>query len=367
MESIEIIIIGAGVVGLACARELSQTGKELLIIENNENIGQETSSRNSEVLHAGIYYQKDSLKAKFCADGKKLLYQYCETHQINYQKIGKLILASNNDEIDKLNKIHQQAIDCGVDDLRVLNKRQIHELEPQVQAFQGLYSPSTGIIDSHGLMLSLLGQAQDHGAMLAVNSKFINAKAQNNYTSVTIATGQENMTLQAKHFINCTGLNASIIANNISDLNTTVPSTYYYKGNYFSINGKSPFNHLIYPIPESGGLGIHSTNDLNGSVRFGPDVEYTDKIDYKVNLQQAQTFQKSIAQYWPEINNHTLKPEFVGIRPKCRKIEHGANDFNIQHLPRGDGSITNLYGIESPGLTASLAIAKHIKSLIIKD
>lgn len=367
MESIEYLVVGAGVVGLACAYEISKISNEVLIIDNNSDIGQETSARNSEVIHAGIYYPKDSLKARLCARGKELLYQYCDTYKVNYKRCGKLVVAQSEDEEAKLNEIMRLAKVCDVNDLQLLNSQEVEKIEPSISTYKAILSPSTGIIDSHGLMLSLKGQIQDNAGMLAVKSKLLEAKYIGDYIEAKVLSDNSEIQIKVKNIINCAGLYASEVSQNIHGFGHSTLPTFFYKGCYFTINSKSPFEHLIYPIPEPGGLGIHSINDISGKVRFGPDVEYSTSIDYSIDDNKIEKFQKAIARYWPDIINHELYSDFVGIRPKVLKIEDGINDFNIQHIKKGTTSITNLLGIESPGLTASLAISELIKANILKD
>lgn len=365
MDSIEYLVIGAGVIGLACAMELSKISNEVVVIDTNDSIGQETSSRNSEVIHAGIYYNKDSLKARFCASGKNKLYNYCDLHKVSYNKIGKLIVAQSEVELDTIRQLIEQAKNCGVNDLKLLTPNEIARIEPNIKAYKALLSPSTGIIDSHGFMLSLQGQIEDRGGMMAVQSKLLKATVKGDFVEAVLQSGQEVMTLNVRNIINSAGLFASNVSNSISGFDNINLPTHYYKGSYFSIPGKSPFNHLIYPVPEPGGLGIHSVNDMSGKVRFGPDVEYTESLDYSINGSKVEKFVDAISKYWPDVMLTQLQADFVGIRPKTIKIEDGGNDFNIQYIKKGKTSLTNLFGIESPGLTASLAIGEYVKDRIL--
>ncbi|WP_135077585.1 NAD(P)/FAD-dependent oxidoreductase [Terasakiella sp. SH-1] len=363
-ECVQAIVIGAGVVGLACARELAKAGKEVIIIEAETAIGMGTSSRNSEVIHAGIYYPKNSLKARLCVEGKHLLYDYCDSHGVPYKKLGKLIVATSKEQIDTLKSIQQKAKENGVDDLIWLNKEETYKAEPALKAEAALLSPSTGIIDTHAYMLSLLGDAEEHGAMLALNSPVLSGRLTE--TGVTLQVGGDSpMEIFTELLINCSGLNAIKLARTIQGFPAPdIPQDYYCKGNYFSLATKAPFSHLIYPVPEKAGLGVHLTLDMGGQARFGPDVEWLengDHINYDVCSKRGEKFYDAIRAYWPELKEGDLHADYSGVRPKIQKPDEEAKDFLIQG-PQEHGILgfINLFGIESPGLTSSLAIAREV-------
>lgn len=352
-------MIGAGVVGLACARAIAATGRDVVILESNETIGMETSSRNSEVIHAGIYYPQNSLKANTCIQGKKQLYEYCTQKNIPYKNTGKLIVASNDQQLQKLHDIKQKAAVNGVNDLVFYSKSQINELAPGVNAQQALYSPSTGIIDSHAYMISLLGDAEAAGAMLAVNSKVISGTVIDDSIVLKIKADID-LEIKTNLLINCAGLHASKLSKLINGItDSEIPETYYRKGNYFTYSNKVPFRTLVYPVPEPGGLGIHSTMDLGGQTRFGPNVEWIEDLNYDVNPDLKSAFVNAIRSYWPEVDEQCLQHGYAGIRPSLADKQGGWKDFVVKrHNVAGDCTVWGLYGIESPGLTASLAIAQ---------
>lgn len=365
-EKIGAVVIGAGVIGLACARELSMRGIETLIIERHDDIGQEISSRNSEVIHAGLYYSPGSLKARFCVQGNRALYDYCTQRGIALQYCGKLIVATAADQEDKLAQLLDQARSNGVADVRMITREEAVALEPHLSCTAALLSPSTGIIDSHALMLSLLGDAENHGATLALRSQVIRGETACGSTLLQITSGDEETTLKAKIVINAAGLSAPAIASRVTGLAAQhVPQAYYAKGNYFSLSARAPFSRLIYPIPELGGLGVHLTLDLGGQARFGPDVEWIDSIDYSVNPRRADGFYAEVRKYWRDLPDNTLEPAYCGIRPKITNRHAASADFLIQG-PEAHGipGLINLFGIESPGLTSCLPIAEHVCALL---
>jgi len=361
INKIECAVIGAGVIGLAVARELTLNGREVIILEAESSIGTGTSSRNSEVIHAGIYYQSNSLKARLCVEGKKNLYNYCKTRGVPFKRCGKLIVAANKEQIHNLQLIHRKAIENNVNDLIWLNQNEVYELEPELSAFAALFSPSTGIVDSHALMLSYQGDAENNGAVTAFNSPILTGEIKHNSILLNVG-GSQPTKLSCQNVINCAGLHAQSIANKLIGLNQKyVPEIHYAKGNYFSLIGKNPFKHLIYPIPEEAGLGTHLTLDLGGQARFGPDVEWIKNIDYSVDASRGQSFHNSIQNYWPGIKNHSLQPSYSGIRPKLNGATGTSTDFMISGPQmHGVEGLVNLFGIESPGLTASLAISKEV-------
>lgn len=365
MDKIDYVVIGAGVVGLAIARKLAVLGNDVIIIEKETAIGTETSSRNSEVIHAGIYYPTNSLKAKLCVQGNQLLYEYCEQHNVDFKRCGKLIVATNNNQIKELQALQQQAVANNVPTLTWLDKDQVTALEPELNTVCALLSPSTGIIDSHGYMLALQGDLEANGGMIALNSPVQSAKLTTEGIILTIA-GDEPFQLLAKNVINCAGLYATQLAQNFAGLpKQYIPKGYYAKGSYFSLAKRAPFSHLIYPVPEAGGLGVHLTLDLAGQARFGPDVEWITELDYSVDQQRCNKFYAAIRNYWPNLPDDTLQAAYSGIRPKITPQGATAADFRIDSsTTHGVNGLINLFGIESPGLTASLAIADYVVTLL---
>jgi L-2-hydroxyglutarate oxidase LhgO len=362
-DSVECVVIGAGVVGLAVARALALSGREVVILEATDCIGSATSSRNSEVIHAGIYYPTGSAKARLCVAGKHKLYAYCEAHGIEHRRLGKLIVATTEAQIGELHRLRAQAIANDVHDLEFIDAAALHAMEPAVRGVAALISPSTGIVDSHGYMLSLLGEAEAAGAVIAFNAPVIGGRVGNDGFVLEIG-GADPMTLRCRLLVNAAGLQAQAVAASIAGI-PDVPPTRYCKGNYFALAGRSPFSRLIYPIPEAAGLGIHVTLDLAGQARFGPDVEWCDQLDYDVDPRRAARFAEAIRTYFPELRGEALLPAYSGVRPKLHAQGEPVADFLIQgpaaHRVRG---LVNLYGIESPGLTASLAIAEEAVALL---
>jgi L-2-hydroxyglutarate oxidase LhgO len=367
-ESVECIVIGAGVVGLAIARELANRGLETIVVERHSVIGSETSSRNSEVIHAGIYYPYSSLKARLCVMGKSLLYDYCEHKNVSHSRCGKLIVATSEKQLSILKNSRSTARANGVNDLILLSQSQSLAMEPQLRALGALHSPSTGIIDSHSFMLSLQGDLESAGGVVAFNSPILSGEYKNAEMSLNIG-GEQVMTLTAKYVINCAGLSAQHIARQFSGLAlANIPPLHYAKGNYYALQCKAPFSRLIYPVPEEAGLGVHFTMDLAGAGRFGPDVEWIDNIDYAVDPKGAELFYAQISRYWPNIKQGALIPAYSGIRPKLSGQGEPAKDFVIQgYADHGIQGLVNLFGIESPGLTASLAIAEYVAALLLVD
>ena len=358
MEKVEAVVIGAGVVGLAVARALAMAGREVVILEAEDAFGTHTSSRNSEVIHAGIYYPKGSLKARSCVAGKELLYEYCASHGVLHRRSGKLIVAADEQQIPELQQIQQKAHANGVTDVVWMTREQALALEPALHCVAALYSPSTGIIDSHSLMLAYLGDAEAHGAMLALKTHLLGGQVADG--GFVVHTNE--LDLECSILVNSAGLRAPTVAKSIEGFpQRLVPGEFYAKGNYYSLIGKSPFSRLVYPVPEPGGLGVHVTLDLGGQARFGPDVEWVDKIGYDVDPGRAQKFYAAIRRYWPALPDGALSPGYAGIRPKTAGPGEPAPDFHIQG-PREHGvpGLINLFGIESPGLTASLALAEAV-------
>lgn len=367
-EKIDCAVIGAGVVGLAVARQMALAGRETIVLEAETLIGSHTSSRNSEVIHAGIYYPKGSLKARFCVAGKKMLYRYCAERGITANNCGKLIVATSDAQVATLQSIVGKARNNGVNDLQFLNREEARAREPNLQCVAALNSPSTGIVDSHGFMLGLEGDFEAAGGMLAFASPLDHAACQSD--GITLVTGgADAMELRADVVINSAGLFAPDLARRFTGLPpATVPPTFYCKGNYYSLAGKSPFSRLIYPVPEAAGLGVHLTIDLGGQARFGPDVEWVDGIDYEVDPKRADSFYAAIRTYWPALPDGALMPGYSGIRPKLQGPKEVAGDFVVQG-PREHGvkGLVNLYGIESPGLTSALAIAEHVEHILAQE
>ncbi len=369
MERTGAVVIGAGVVGLACARALARRGIETLIVERHGSFGSETSSRNSEVIHAGLYYPTGSLKAELCVAGQALLYDFCQRHGVAHRRCGKLIVAHSSAQEGRLQALHDTSLANGVSELHWLDRRAAQALEPQLQCSAALHSANTGIVDSHALMLALLGDAEAHGANLAVHSPVLAAELATDGTQAhrLYIGGSEPLTLACDLLINAAGLSAPQLAGQFAGLpRQHIPTAHFAKGNYYTLAGRAPFSRLIYPLPEAGGLGVHLTLDLGGQARFGPDVEWLNEYrdeqpDYQVCPQRAETFYAEVRRYWPQLPDHALTPAYAGIRPKIVGPGQTAADFVIQgQHTHGIAGLINLFGIESPGLTASLAIAERV-------
>ena len=366
MEQIDAVVIGAGVVGLAVGRELALQGLEVMVLESENAIGTGTSSRNSEVIHAGIYYPTGSLKARLCVQGKDMLYAYCVERGVAHQRLGKLIVATTPEQVAQLTSIQAKAAANGVHDLRQLSAAEARDMEPALQCEAALISPSTGIVDSHGLMLALQGDMENAGGLLAllspVQSIEVGQGTASHRLRVTCEDGTE---LAARFVVNAAGLNAVKVANAIAGLDKTqLPKASYAKGNYFTLAGKAPFSRLIYPVPEHAGLGVHLTLDLGGQAKFGPDVQWVDApSDLIVDPRRGDAFYAQVRKYWPELPDGALQAGYAGIRPKISGPHEPAADFVIQG-PQQHGltGLVNLLGIESPGLTSSLAIAAQVRA-----
>ena len=365
MESVDCVVVGAGVVGLAVARSLALTGRDVLLLEGAEAIGTGTSSRNSEVIHAGIYYPAGSLMARHCVAGRRMLYAFCAERGVPHARCGKLIAATSEEEAGRLASIQARAAANGVEDMRVLSRDEAVALEPALSCHGALLSPSTGILDSHAYMLALQGDAENAGAVLAFHSPVLSGRVVPE--GIVLETGgAEPMTLLCRSLVNAAGLGAPALGRAIAGLPPeTVPREYYAKGNYFTLAGRSPFSRLIYPVPVPGGLGTHLTIDLGGQARFGPDVEWVDHIDYEVDPRRGDSFYEAIRRYWPALPDGALQPGYSGIRPKIVPRGAPAQDFVIQGPAlHGVPGLVNLYGIESPGLTASLSLAGAVRDIL---
>lgn len=356
---VDCVVIGAGVIGLACARRIAQTGREVLILEAGGDIGSGISARNSEVIHAGIYYPTGSLKARLCVAGRERLYAYCAEHGVTARRVGKLVVATSAEHIPALHKLMDQARANGVDDLAPLTADEAKRLEPALFCVAAFWSPSTGIIDTHGLMLSLLGEAEARGASLARHAPVERGWIEDDGRTTLAIGGAEPMQVTAKLLVNAAGLGAHAIARALEAYPIDrIPPLHYAKGNYFSLSGRSPFSRLIYPMPEAAGLGVHLTLDIAGQARFGPDVEWIDRLDYNVDPKRGDAFYAAIRTYWPGLREGALRPAYAGIRPKIQAPGAAATDFRIDGpAMHGLSGQVHLYGIESPGLTSCLAIA----------
>ena len=370
-ERLDCVVIGAGVVGLACARALAATGRAVLILEAENRFGSGASSRNSEVIHAGLYYRPGSLKASLCVRGRALLYAHCAKRHIPHRRCGKLVVATSTGQLPRLHDIAANARANGVGDLCLIDAARARALEPALDCVAALHSPSTGIIDSHVLMLSLLADAETDGAVLVLNTPVIAGTAEAG--GVMLETGgPEPMRISARNVVNTAGLAAPAVAASVRGLDRAyVPQAYYAKGNYFSLRGRAPFTHLVYPVPEPGGLGVHLTLDLHGRARFGPDVEWLapqcddtglpHPLSYRVDPARAPAFDAAIRNYWPGLPNDALDPDYAGIRAKISAPNEAPADFRIDGPDtHGVPGLVNLFGIESPGLTSCLAIAEVV-------
>ncbi len=360
---VDCLVAGAGVVGLAVARELALAGREVMIVERERAIGQVTSARNSEVIHAGIYYPQGSLKARACVAGKHALYAYLDARGLAYRRCGKLIVAASPDEVGELEAIRAKAAANGVDDLVLLDGRTARAAEPALAAEAALHSPSTGIMDSHAFMVSLLGEAEDHGATLALETEISAGELLADGRTRLTCEGRDPCTVTARTFINAAGLRAPALASRIDGFPAAhVPKAFLAKGSYFTLPGRAPFSRLVYPVPVPGGLGVHLTLDLGGQARFGPDVEWVETEDYAVEISRAEGFYEAIRRYWPGLKDGALQPGYSGIRPKISGPGEPNADFVLSG-PQAHGleGQVHLFGIESPGLTSSLELARMVK------
>lgn len=367
MDDLDCAVIGGGVVGLAVARALALAGREVMVLEAEGAIGTGTSSRNSEVIHAGIYYPQGSLKATLCVEGKQLLYAYAEARGVPHRRCGKLIVATSAEQVAELEAIRRKAAANGVDDLEQISAAQAVALEPQLRCMAALVSPSTGIVDSHALMLSLLGDLENAGGMLALKSAVTRAELEE---GGIVLMAQDGTRLRCRSVVNAAGLGAPDLARHFGGLATeTVPTAHFAKGNYFTLSGRAPFGRLVYPVPEPGGLGVHLTIDLGGQAKFGPDVQWVSSPDdLVVDPARGDAFYAEVRKYWPALPDGALIPGYAGMRPKISGPGDPAADFRIDG-PRAHGvrGLVNLFGIESPGLTSSLAIGRHVVDLLAAE
>jgi len=367
MDDLDCAVIGGGVVGLAVARALALAGREVMVLEAEGAIGTGTSSRNSEVIHAGIYYPQGSLKATLCVEGKQLLYAYAEARGVPHRRCGKLIVATSAEQVAELEAIRLKAAANGVDDLEQISAAQAVALEPQLRCMAALVSPSTGIVDSHALMLSLLGDLENAGGMLALKSAVTRADLEE---GGIVLTAQDGTRLRCRSVVNAAGLGAPDLARHFGGLAIeTVPTAHFAKGNYFTLSGRAPFGRLVYPVPEPGGLGVHLTIDLGGQAKFGPDVQWVSSPDdLVVDPARGDAFYAEVRKYWPALPDGALIPGYAGMRPKISGPGDPAADFRIDG-PRAHGvrGLVNLFGIESPGLTSSLAIGRHVVDLLAAE
>ena len=364
MEQVECVVVGAGVVGIAVARALARSGREVLVLEAAEGIGTGISSRNSEVIHAGIYYPANSLMARLCVRGKALLYAFCQSRGVPFRNCGKLIVATSDEENAQLAAIRARAAANGVDDLRELTTAEARALEPNLVCTAALLSPSTGIVDSHAYMLAMQGEAEAAGAIFVFHSPVVSGAVTDDGILLDVG-GADPMRLSARLVVNSAGLHAPALARAIAGMpGEKIPTPYWAKGNYFTLAGRSPFSRLIYPVPVAGGLGVHLTIDLGGQARFGPDVEWVDSLDYTVDPARGDVFYDAVRRYWPALPDGALQPGYAGIRPKIVPPSVAKQDFLIQGTTaHGVPGLLNLFGIESPGLTAALAIGEEVAAL----
>jgi L-2-hydroxyglutarate oxidase LhgO len=360
VDRIDCVVIGAGVVGLACARALARGGREVLVLERHGQIGTETSSRNSEVIHAGIYYDPGTLKARLCVVGRAQLYQHCEAFGVPFRRCGKIIVATDESQFDTLRGYQRRSIANGVGELRWLSPAEVAELEPAVRCVGAVLSESTGIIDSHAYMESLVGDLEAHGGVVAFHTQVLAGRAEHGRLILETDQGP----LDAAFVVNAAGLAAPDVARRLAPhAADSVPAAYYAKGHYYTLSGAAPFHRLVYPVAEAGGLGVHVTLDLAGQARFGPDVVWIDAPDYSFDARNRDRFVSAIRRYYPDLDEARLQPGYTGIRPKISAPDQPAADFRIQGPDtHGVAGLVNLFGIESPGLTASLALADLVRA-----
>ncbi len=365
MFKTEAVVVGAGVIGLAIARALSLRGREVLVLERADSVGQETSSRNSEVIHAGLYYPPGSLKARLCVEGRRALYQYCAERGVPHRRCGKLVVATSVDEEAALQHLYERATANGVEDIALIGGARLKEMEPALHATGALLSGTTGIIDGHTLMLSLQGDAENAGATVQCRAPLLGGSLGSPSIQLRVG-GVEAAEIETELLINAGGLGAWDVSRSLDGLDAeSIPPRHLAKGCYFAMSGRAPFEHLIYPVPVAGGLGIHLTFDLGGQARFGPDVERVEDIDYTVDPTRAAAFYDAIRRYWPGLPDEVFVPAYAGIRPRVTGPGEPPGDFVIQGPKQtGHPRYIALYGIDSPGLTASLAIGDYVADLV---
>ncbi len=363
--ALDAVVIGGGVIGLAVGRALALSGREVTVLEAEPITGSVTSARNSEVIHAGLYYPTGTLKARFCVEGRQALYAFCEERGIAYRRCGKLVVAAGDAETAYLETLQKQAFANQVDDCILIDRTRLRQLEPALAGTAALHSPSTGIIDSHGLMEAYASDIEAHGGSIVTHSPVVGGALVTDAVHLEVG-GRDPVGIEARLAVNCAGLQAWTVSQSIEGLDAaTIPERHLAKGSYFSLAGRAPSRRLIYPVPEPGGLGVHLTLDLAGQARFGPDVEWTDRIDYEVDPDRAEKFYGAIRRYWPDLPDGALQPDYSGIRPKVTGPAGGAGDFVIQGPgATGHPAYAALYGIESPGLTSSLAIAREVQAQV---
>jgi len=366
VEEVETVVVGAGVIGLAAARALALARQEVVILERAATIGFETSSRNSEVIHGGLYYPAGSLKATSCVAGRERLYAYCRDHGVPHARLGKLIVATSEDEILGIERIAAAARANGAGDLEWLSGAEAQRLEPGLRCVAALLSPATGIIDSHALMLAYQGEAEAAGAVVALRAPVLAGRVHKDGFELAVG-GEEPVSIRCRRLVNAAGLYAPALARAIAGVPPeSVPPAYFCRGVYFTLSGKSPFRRLIYPVPVAGGLGVHVTLDLAGQARFGPDVEWVDAVDYRVDPRRGDAFYAAVRRYWPGLRDGALQPGYAGIRPKISGPSEPAADFVVQGPDaHGIPGLVNFYGIESPGLTASLPLADEARRMLL--
>lgn len=364
LDRVETIVVGAGVIGLSIARALAMRGREVLVLESENAIGQGTSSRNSEVIHAGLYYPPGSLRARLCVEGRRALYRYCAERGIPHRRCGKLVVATTRDEEPALRALFERAEANGVEDIEKVGAAQLRQLEPELNATSALHSGTTGIVDGHALMLSLQGDAENAGALVQCRAPVLGGTMIG--TGVRLRIGGEAPTeIETALLVNAAGLGAWDVSNGLDGLDpSAIPPRHLAKGCYFALSGRAPFRRLIYPVPSAGGLGTHLTFDLGGQARFGPDVRWVDRIDYHVDPARAEAFEGAIRRYWPGLPENALAPAYAGIRPRTWGPDDEPGDFVIQGpCETGHPAYVALYGIDSPGLTSSLAIGEYVADL----
>ncbi|WP_436029725.1 NAD(P)/FAD-dependent oxidoreductase [Caulobacter sp. LjRoot300] len=366
LDSIDCVVVGAGVIGLACARALARSGLEVVVIEAASLIGSETSSRNSEVIHAGIYYPRRSLKAELCVDGRRRLYDYCDARRVPYRRCGKLIVATSQAELAVLDRLEASARANEVEGMSRLSAAQAQALEPALSCTGALLSAETGILDSHAYMLSLRGELEDAGGMIAFNSRVTGGAVTAEGIVLHVESGGERHDVLARNLVTSTGLGQEVLLRAIDGFpEDRAPRLHFAKGSYFAYRGRAPFSRLIYPAPEAGGLGVHVTLDMSGAMRFGPDVEWVDTIEYAVDVRRADGFYAAVRRYWPGLPDGAILPAYAGVRAKLAGPAEPAADFVIQGpAEHGVNGLVNLLGMESPGLTGSLSIAERVRQIL---